>query len=107
MSELEFVTQHRRYLHAHPELSLEEYATTEYIIQFLEAEGVSYERPLKTGVVAYLEGQSDKTIAFRADIDALPIHEENDIDYRSEVDQVMHACGHDGHTTALMLHVRR
>ncbi|MGV3042201.1 M20 metallopeptidase family protein [Staphylococcus rostri] len=107
MSELEFVTQHRRYLHAHPELSLEEYVTTDYIIQFLEAEGISYERPLKTGVVAYLEGQSDKTIAFRADIDALPIHEENDIGYRSEVDQVMHACGHDGHTTALMLHVKR
>ncbi|MCS4485401.1 M20 metallopeptidase family protein [Staphylococcus americanisciuri] len=107
MSELEFVTQHRRYLHAHPELSLEEYETTEYIIQFLKSEGVSYERPLKTGVVAYLPGKSDKTIAFRADIDALPIHEENDVDYRSQVDHVMHACGHDGHTTALMLHVKR
>ena len=107
MSELEFVTQHRRYLHAHPELSLQEYATTDYIVQFLEAGGIAYERPLETGVIAYLEGNSKKTIAFRADIDALPIHEENNIDYRSEVDQVMHACGHDGHTTALMLHVKR
>ncbi|QLK86202.1 M20 family metallopeptidase [Staphylococcus sp. 17KM0847] len=107
MNELEFVTEHRRYLHAHPELSLEEYATTDYIIQFLEGLGVSYECPLETGVIAYLEGQSNHTIAFRADIDALPIHEENNVDYRSTVDHVMHACGHDGHTTALMLHVKR
>ncbi|UXR70848.1 M20 family metallopeptidase [Staphylococcus sp. IVB6240] len=107
MSELEFVTQHRRYLHTHPELSLQEFKTTEYIIEFLKSEGIPFERPLETGVVAYLEGNSNKTIAFRADIDALPIHEENDIDFRSEVGQVMHACGHDGHTTALMLHVRR
>lgn len=107
MSELEFVTQHRRHLHKHPELSFEEFKTTDYIVEFLKSEEVPFQRPLETGVVAYLEGNSNKTIAFRADIDALPIHEENDIDFRSEVDQVMHACGHDGHTTALMLHVRR
>ena len=67
---------------------------------------MSYERPLETGAIAYLNGNSDHTIAFRADIDALPIFE-NDVDYRSQTDNVMHACGHDGHTTALMLFVKR
>lgn len=107
MNELEFVTTHRRHLHQHPELSLHEFETTKYITAFLDDIGVSYERPLETGAIAYLEGNSDHTIAFRADIDALPIFEENDIDYRSQVDNVMHACGHDGHTTALMLFVKR
>ena len=107
MSELEFVTKHRRHLHQHPELSLHEFETTKYIVNFLEELGVSYERPLETGAIAYLKGNSDHTIAFRADIDALPIFEENDVDYRSQTDNVMHACGHDGHTTALMLFVKR
>ncbi|MCE5097337.1 amidohydrolase [Staphylococcus devriesei] len=107
MSELEFVTKHRRHLHQHPELSLHEYETTQYIIRFLEELNVAYQRPLETGVIAYLEGNSDHTIAFRADIDALPIFEENEVDYRSQTDNIMHACGHDGHTTALMLFVKR
>ena len=58
---------------------------------------------METGVIAYLEGNGSHTIAYRADIDALPILEENDVPYRSQSDHVMHACGHDGHTTALML----
>ncbi|MCE5089654.1 amidohydrolase [Staphylococcus devriesei] len=107
MSELEFVTKHRRHLHQHPELSLHEYETTQYIIRFLEELNVAYQRPLETGAIAYLEGNSDHTIAFRADIDALPIFEENEVDYRSQTDNIMHACGHDGHTTALMLFVKR
>ena len=107
MSELEFVTKHRRHLHQYPELSLHEFETTSYITSFLEDLGVPYDRPLKTGVIAYLEGNSHHTIAFRADIDALPIYEENDIDFKSKNDHVMHACGHDGHTTALMLFVKR
>ncbi|UEX89204.1 M20 metallopeptidase family protein [Staphylococcus ratti] len=107
MDELQFVKTHRRYLHQHPELSLKEYRTTEYIEQFLKLLNVPYKRPLETGIIAYLEGQSDETLAFRADIDALPIHEQNNIDYRSEFDNKMHACGHDGHTTALMLFVKR
>lgn len=106
-TELEFVTQHRRHLHQNPELSLEEYETTNHIIAFLESIGVPYERPLETGVVAYLKGNGNHTIAFRADIDALPIDEENDIDFKSSKANVMHACGHDGHTTALLLFVRR
>ncbi|NWK83733.1 amidohydrolase [Staphylococcus sp. GSSP0090] len=107
MTELEFVTEHRRYLHKHPELSLHEYETTNYIAQFLDELGVAYERPLDTGIIAHLSGNGTHTIAYRADIDALPIYEENDVPYRSEVDHVMHACGHDGHTTALMLFVKR
>lgn len=107
MNELEFVTKHRRHLHQHPELSLHEYETTTYIAAFLDELGITYKRPLETGIVAFLEGNSDRTIAYRADIDALPIFEENDVDYRSSTDNVMHACGHDGHTTALMLFVKR
>ncbi|EIE3648379.1 TPA: M20 family metallopeptidase [Staphylococcus pseudintermedius] len=107
MNELEFVTQHRRYLHQHPELSLQEHGTTQYLQRFLESLDIPYERPLETGIIGFLKGQSDETIAFRADIDALPIHEQNDVDYRSTVDDRMHACGHDGHTTALMLFAQR
>ncbi|RIN76636.1 M20 metallopeptidase family protein [Staphylococcus simulans] len=106
-TELEFVTEHRRHLHQNPELSLEEYETTNHIIAFLESINVPYERPLETGVVAHLKGNGNHTVAFRADIDALPIDEENDIDFKSNKANVMHACGHDGHTTALLLFVRR
>ena len=107
MNELEFVTTHRRHLHQNPELSLHEYETTTYIASFLDELGISYERPLDTGLVAYLPGNGEHTIAYRADIDALPIFEENDVAYKSLTDNVMHACGHDGHTTALMLFVKR
>ena len=107
MNELEFVTKHRRHLHQYPELSLHEYETTQYIASFLYSLGVHYERPLDTGLVAYIPGNGQKTIAYRADIDALPIFEENDVDYKSLNDNVMHACGHDGHTTALMLFLQR
>ncbi|MDW5471614.1 M20 metallopeptidase family protein [Staphylococcus equorum] len=107
MNELEFVTTHRRHLHQNPELSLHEYETTTYIAAFLDELGISYERPLDTGLVAYLPGNGEHTIAYRADIDALPIFEESDVAYKSLTDNVMHACGHDGHTTALMLFVKR
>ena len=65
MSELEFVTKHRRHLHQHPELSLHEFETTEYITHFLDDLGVSYERPLETGAIAYLKGNSDHTVSSR------------------------------------------
>lgn len=107
MTELEFVTGHRRHLHENPELSMNEFETTSYIIEVLESLGVNYTQPLPTGVVAYLKGESDVTLGFRADIDALPIHEENDVPYRSRHEGVMHACGHDGHTAALLLFVKR
>lgn len=107
MTEIEFVTKHRRHLHENPELSMNEFETTSYIIGIIESLGVDYTQPLSTGVVAYLKGNSNTTLGFRADIDALPIHEENDIDYRSENEGVMHACGHDGHTAALLLFLKR
>ncbi len=107
MTDLEFAVHYRRKLHQIPETSMEEVETTECIIGFLDELNMSYERPLDTGVVAYLEGNSSRTYAFRADIDALPIHEENDIEFRSGNDNKMHACGHDGHTTALMLFIKR
>src|SRR5699024_8358642 len=105
--ELKFVTEHRRYLHQHPELSLKEYKTTEYIISVLEEIGVSYYQMLYTGVIAEIEGKSGQTLGLRDDIDALSVHEQNDLEYKSSVDNVMHACGHDGHTTALLLFVKR
>lgn len=107
MSELKFVKETRRYLHEHPELSMQEYETTEFIASFLKELNITYERPIDTGVIGYLEGNSNQTIAYRADIDALPIQEANDISFKSKNDQVMHACGHDGHTTALMLFAKR
>ncbi|REB90418.1 hydrolase, partial [Staphylococcus pseudintermedius] len=72
MNELAFVTQHRRYLHQNPELSIQEHETTQYLQRFLESLDIPYERPLETGIIGFLKGQSDETIAFRADIGALP-----------------------------------
>ena len=63
MSELEFVTKHRRHLHQYPELSLHEFETTTYIKEFLDKLGVEYDCPLETGAIAYLEGQSNHTLS--------------------------------------------
>ncbi|MGO2925916.1 MAG: M20 metallopeptidase family protein [Pseudolactococcus laudensis] len=94
----------RHYLHAHPELSFQEYKTTDYIISILETfPNLELQRPTETGVVAILKGgKPGKTIALRADIDALPIQEETDVDFISQNDGVMHACGHDTHTSMLL-----
>lgn len=90
----------RRHLHANPELSFKEYRTAEFIEARLQALGLQTARCADTGVVAVVEGAHDgPTLMFRADIDALPIHELNDVDYRSGEPGVMHACGHDVHTT--------
>lgn len=91
----------RRHLHAHPELSDEEEETARYIEEELAKMGIEQvERVADTGVVAIVEGAHDgPTLAWRADIDALPIQEINDVSYRSQNDGVMHACGHDVHTT--------
>ncbi len=107
MTDIEFVTKHRRHLHENPELSMNEFETTSYIIEIIKSLGIDYTQPLPTGVVAYLKGNSNTTLGFRADIDALPIHEENDVDYKSKNEGVMHACGHDGHTAALLLFLKR
>lgn len=94
----------RRHLHQNPEVSLKEYETKEYITGILDSYDIKYEEALETGVVVILEAseKTNDTILFRADIDALPITEENNIEFKSKNDGVMHACGHDGHTTMLL-----
>ncbi|BAH37283.1 N-acyl-L-amino acid amidohydrolase [Gemmatimonas aurantiaca T-27] len=94
----------RRHLHMHPEVAFEEVRTSQTIFDVLSAvEGLSVSRPTRTSVVAELRGGlTGPTIAVRADIDALPIVEENDVPYRSTVDGAMHACGHDGHTAIVL-----
>jgi amidohydrolase len=97
----------RRDLHEHPELAFEEVRTSGIVAQRLRSLGLEVQTGVaKTGVVGLLHGGEGKpgakTIAIRADMDALPIHELNEIDYRSTVDGKMHACGHDGHTSILL-----
>ena len=90
-------------LHMHPELSYEEYETTERIKRELAAAGIEIlQIPLKTGVTAIVRGaKPGKTYGLRCDIDALPIAEETDLPYKSKTPQKMHACGHDFHTAAV------
>ena len=98
------VLEYRRYLHKHPELSFNEFNTSEYITDFLSKNRIQFKKGIaKTGILAVIEGSKPgKTIALRADIDALPITEQNNCDYKSENNGVMHACGHDVHTASLM-----
>lgn len=94
----------RRYLHQYPEVSFKEYKTAKYIADFYEKLGIPYKTKVGgNGVIATLKGgKPGKTIALRADFDALPIQDEKDVPYKSKVDGVMHACGHDGHTATLL-----
>ncbi|HLQ10407.1 MAG TPA: amidohydrolase [Ktedonobacteraceae bacterium] len=97
----------RRDLHEHPELAFEEVRTSGIVAQRLQKLGLEVQTGVaKTGVVGFLRGSASKpgakTIAIRADMDALPIYELNEIDYRSQTDGKMHACGHDGHTSILL-----
>ncbi len=101
----EWLLEHFKWLHRHPELALEEYETTAYIKKVLaETEGVELmELGLETGALAKITGVQDgPVIAVRADIDALPIQEESGLSYSSEKEGHMHACGHDFHTAALL-----
>ncbi len=99
------VVEMRRYLHAHPELSYEEVETGKYIAQKLTELGIPHVHGVaENGVVGLIEGRnpSKKVVALRADFDALPIQERNDVPYKSTVDGKMHACGHDAHTASLL-----
>lgn len=95
----------RRYLHEYPELSHEEIQTPAYIAKFHRELGLEVREQVGTrGVVATLRGaKPGKTVALRADFDGLAIQELNDVPYKSKNDGVMHACGHDGHTAALLV----
>lgn len=93
----------RKHLHQHPELSFEENKTADFVFSALKSVGLQPERMAKTGVVAMINGgHSGPVIALRADLDALPIQEMNDVSYKSLNNGVMHACGHDVHTTSLL-----
>lgn len=95
----------RRYLHQHPELSTEEFQTAGYICNQLDRMGISYQNGIAgTGVVGLITGKDpdNRCIAIRADMDALPIHEKNRVEYCSVNDGKMHACGHDVHMTCLL-----
>ncbi|KAF6574899.1 M20 family metallopeptidase [Paenibacillus sp. FSL M8-0228] len=94
----------RRHLHQHPELSFEETNTSAFIADQLRSFGIEVRTNVGgNGVLGFLEGgQPGRTIAFRADFDALPIQDEKEVPYKSTVPGVMHACGHDGHTAALL-----
>lgn len=108
----------RQHLHAHPELSFCEFETSEFVISKLSEYGIQFKSGVAgTGIVALIKGRQkssgllsgkslagvkEKTIALRADMDALPIAEKNDISYKSKNNEVMHACGHDAHTASLL-----
>ncbi|PFU31307.1 N-acyl-L-amino acid amidohydrolase [Bacillus anthracis] len=98
------VVSWRRHLHKYPELSFQEENTEQFVFEKLKSFGnLEISRPTKTSVMARLIGkQPGKVIALRADMDALPILEENDFDFVSQKKGVMHACGHDGHTAMLL-----
>lgn len=95
----------RRHLHANPELSFQEFKTASFVAEQLRSYGLQpKEGVAETGLTVIVEGKdpSSKTIALRADMDALPIQELNDVPYKSQNNGVMHACGHDVHTTSLL-----
>jgi amidohydrolase len=94
----------RRHLHANPELSFREYNTAAYVETMLGEMGIRSQRMAGTGVTAVIEGgiSGGKTIALRADMDALPVTEANNVEYKSKIEGVMHACGHDVHTACLL-----
>lgn len=99
------IIQTRRHLHSHPELSFQEFKTAKFVSDYLKDIGL---KPIdgiaNTGVSVLIEGKNPtkKIIALRADMDALPIHETNDVSYKSKNEGVMHACGHDVHTSSLL-----
>ena len=99
------VVSFRRHLHQNPELSFEEFKTSEFVCSVLDKYQINYVKGIvKTGIIAIIEGKnpSKKTILLRADLDALPIEEKNNVAYISQNVGVMHACGHDAHTASVL-----
>ncbi len=94
----------RHHIHAYPELSYQEHETAAFVCEKLQGWGIGCERKATTGVVGIIYGKNpeSRVIALRADMDALPIQEQNDVPYKSTRPGVMHACGHDVHTTCLL-----
>lgn len=99
------IIANRRHLHANPELSYQEFETAKFVVDKLKSYGIEVQEGVaETGVVGLIRGKNPdkKIIALRGDMDALPIIEENDVPYKSKNEGVMHACGHDVHTTSLL-----
>ena len=97
------IIEYRRYLHRHPELSKKEFKTQTFIKKILDENNITYDVGATTGVIGYInKNKRGKCVGLRADIDALPIYEENNMEYKSKNDGVMHACGHDAHTAILL-----
>jgi hippurate hydrolase len=94
----------RHHLHAHPELSYKEFETSAFVQKKLSEFGIPFDLKANTGVVGLIKGKNPgkRVIALRADMDALPIREENNVPYKSQNEGVMHACGHDAHTSILL-----
>lgn len=98
------VTELRRHFHQFPELGFQEFQTADYIEKYLQDLGIETKRITETAVIGLLKGQSSgPTLMLRADMDALPVHEETSADYQSKHEGVMHACGHDGHVAMLLV----
>lgn len=104
----EEITAIRRHLHRHPELSFKEHQTSAYIRKLLDGWGISYRYPVvETGIVARIKGKAPgRCVAVRADMDALPIHENSGLDYQSRNEGIMHACGHDIHMSSMLGAIR-
>ena len=99
----EYVIGLRQEFHRHPELSDQEVWTSGRICEELDKMGIPYTRVAGTNVVGLIDtGRPGKTIAFRGDIDALPVHEEANVPFKSEIDGLMHACGHDSHAAMVL-----
>lgn len=98
-----YASKMRRTFHKNPEPSMEEYETQQTIMDALDTIGIENKKAAGTGVVAIINGNlQGKTVGLRADIDSIEVQEENDINYKSKNDGLMHACGHDGHTASLL-----
>ncbi|DAC29717.1 MAG TPA: amidohydrolase [Candidatus Poseidoniales archaeon] len=99
----QWIVEKRRAIHRHPELMYEEFETSKLVQNTLSELGIEFEKDIAvTGVVGLVGNGEGPCIALRADMDALPIHEEADVEFRSEIDGKMHACGHDCHTAMLL-----
>ncbi|NLM43753.1 MAG: amidohydrolase [Clostridiales bacterium] len=102
LEDKELLSKIRREFHQYPELGFEEYETSKKIKQYLNDLGIEHKSVAKTGIKAIIRGKGTKTVALRADMDALPMQDKKECDYKSKITGKMHACGHDAHMTILL-----